>query len=62
MYLFKLKKGNIVLSITAFVDFFVVFTDWRLEKKESTLGPKIEQKSLKNCLKIWHFIANEAPN
>ena len=37
MYLFKLKKGNTVLSITAFVDFFVVFTDWRSEKKEFTL-------------------------
>ena len=27
MYLFKLKKGNIVLSITDFVDVFVVFTE-----------------------------------
>ena len=27
MYLFKLKKGNIVLSIRDFVDVFVVFTE-----------------------------------
>ena len=27
MYLFKIKEGNIVLSITDFVDVFVVFTE-----------------------------------
>lgn len=45
MYLFKLKEGNIVLSIAAFVDFFAVFTDWRSEKKSLLWAPKIEQKS-----------------